>query len=34
MEKKTLDLYDGGYIKFKQDGKEIAVLIRRDASPS
>lgn len=34
MEKKTLDLYDGNYIKFKQDGKDIAVLILRDESPS
>lgn len=32
--KKTLDLYDGNYIKFKQDGKEVAVLICRDNSPS
>lgn len=32
--KKTLDLYDGNYIKFQQDGKDIAALILRDETPS
>ena len=34
MKKDILNLFDGGYIKFQQDGKDIAVLILRDETPS